>query len=984
MKKIQIYIFSIFLLGLLFLAGCQVINEDTVGSRLLPQQTETLPAQTETPGQVQIPPSISTSGSGGGSGGGSSSGSFDNSITGVVFLGENLGENPVFSTGVDARDLPFLFDGVITFGGRDYDVSEQLYFSQRNNLSLQTSLLSGEDAYESNIVMEVEKGALEYLYSFDSPIDLKQVTSTNPLQLELSDDTFLTLIGVSGPNSFSAYVGKGLFIDGGEGTTSFKDWKLTLIQMGSNGDIRFDVNGITDILANGQTKVINGLRVTNLAQFYSGLGVTADAVYVVVAPDQLEIIRDGQVYFGGDNSCGNTAEDSDCWKFIVKNMDRTGTTSVTNTPQNGIAYGTGPVLGLKGDFALNDNTDNPPQVGECINLPNDYVSVCFKSLNTNDDENMLLTFERDTGFDSETAEAGVSSLATSAILIDSSFKGSFFLNVTGVNADKIWLAGHNQTHAGVYYEDMNGVTHLDSFVGKGTSFLGFLEPNIGSFYTNYNVDNMGKGDIAVTLSPAFSGYSGVDAIFSKWNLINYSVNSLGAIPSFSEASELLWEGVSIGTKDEDHRTRFGIIIRDPKLNGASDSVKLEIPTEQVTGNILVGKPSVVILGDYNGNGCIDASSDGTVTIGEEWDAFIKYYNDQDKRADLDSNGVVEFEDFVLFATQTQNNGCEFPVRSNEYFLDFFESVTVDGKIVILKEVRSDGRIFVAVETLDGKIEESFINFQESVVINGLKITNFKYFYDSNIIINSAASLIIEIADVDTGETCVDSDAKDNTNVNYGDSHYIKGTLYKNGQPIAVDSCNSAPVLCNNNVVGCKGDYLIEWYFASPIEACDQQWAAFKCPNGCKDGSCDETLTPPSSEDVFFNTQETLTLFGAKVQLLEVYRNSVKVSLSHKEKPMHISVGDSCMGVYVTEVFYAAPSSSSNAATLTVSPDVATSTSCKQQKGDGDNDGDVDFEDYNLFNTAFSNPLKYTVVFDFDDDRDVDFTDFTMFAQIQQS
>ena len=53
----------------------------------------------------------------------------------------------------------------------------------------------------------------------------------------------------------------------------------------------------------------------------------------------------------------------------------------------------------------------------------------------------------------------------------------------------------------------------------------------------------------------------------------------------AEDIDLVWKTTNIGTKDEDHRSLYGIIIKDPKTNNAIDKVDLEMPEEQVKAEI---------------------------------------------------------------------------------------------------------------------------------------------------------------------------------------------------------------------------------------------------------------------------------------------------------------------------------------------------------------------------------------------------------------
>ena len=71
---------------------------------------------------------------------------------------------------------------------------------------------------------------------------------------------------------------------------------------------------------------------------------------------------------------------------------------------------------------------------------------------------------------------------------------------------------------------------------------------------------------------------------------------MGATKDSADAGELAWNVggptefstvTNLGTKDEDHRSRFGLIIKDPKGNGGSDRVRLEIPTDMIQANVVV-------------------------------------------------------------------------------------------------------------------------------------------------------------------------------------------------------------------------------------------------------------------------------------------------------------------------------------------------------------------------------------------------------------
>jgi len=89
-----------------------------------------------------------------------------------------------------------------------------------------------------------------------------------------------------------------------------------------------------------------------------------------------------------------------------------------------------------------------------------------------------------------------------------------------------------------------------------------------------------------------------------WDISGNNLDSLGDTRSSEEAGELTWRQgtINLGTKDEDHRSRYGIIIRDPKSHGSGDEVVFDIPGDLVEGTVIVKGTSTVVSGGSGGSG----------------------------------------------------------------------------------------------------------------------------------------------------------------------------------------------------------------------------------------------------------------------------------------------------------------------------------------------------------------------------------------------
>ena len=103
--------------------------------------------------------------------------------------------------------------------------------------------------------------------------------------------------------------------------------------------------------------------------------------------------------------------------------------------------------------------------------------------------------------------------------------------------------------------------------------------------TAYSVFNLTVMPYDSTYLPTYQ-----DNISMYWSTTSNLITSLGGTASSEEAGELEWEGTTyttIGTKDENHRTMYGVIVKNPKSHGASDEVVLSIPKDQVFANIAI-------------------------------------------------------------------------------------------------------------------------------------------------------------------------------------------------------------------------------------------------------------------------------------------------------------------------------------------------------------------------------------------------------------
>ena len=537
-------------------------------------------------------------------------------VTEEIPLGSNTSDAQSYTLDVELGDddVESLLDTEITFQSSDYDIEELLEINQAGNaVVVATSLTSSEDDYQTDVVLEIARDAIKYYYVFSETIQPNDSTSANPLEVKFLGKTLkLTSIDDTDNTKFTAQVGAEYFLNSGDSVVS-EGKTVTLSRVGSGGAIVVDIDGVTETVPSSSTETINGIEITNDETFYDSNNQAASAATVIVGEDAQETYKDGDPYVGED-------DDNPDWVWNTNNLNSKAATTTDTT-----AEFTGPYLGIENDFIYNDDSDNPPKVGECIDLPNNYVSVCIDSLTVSDDNYATYTFEFDNSADLSDADGALTAAPTlfihtnqeEGLTIDrSQLAAQNGTSTSDVKTDEIWLhssAGSaanlsgNVTAVGVFYKDTNdnkvklaGLADHNSSMTTQNYFAHINYDNTKDtdivFYLNGS--DAPSGEVELTLVPFHStdlpDYN--DNVSMRWGMSSNKFNSLGNTASSEEADELLWNGAdaagalnrqTLGTKDEDHRTRYGVIIRDPKSHGSSDEVVLDVPGDQVQANVVV-------------------------------------------------------------------------------------------------------------------------------------------------------------------------------------------------------------------------------------------------------------------------------------------------------------------------------------------------------------------------------------------------------------
>jgi len=507
-------------------------------------------------------------------------------------LGANVtkvGSTSLMDSTLTDDDLSGLQDTSIDLNGSNYDVHDEVRLA--GSVKIVTSLSAPDDNYESDIYMEVQAaGGLKYCYVWDETVNLDVHTSSNTvLEMEFLGQT-LEVYDIVSASSIQAIAGTELFMDAGD-TIDVDGKTVTFVKCGASSAV-IDVDGERDVVSSATTKTINGIKV-RVKDVFNEDETEFDSAVLIVGADALETYKNGDPYFGED-------EDNPDWVWEFDSLATAGSGS------------TGQTFCVKNKKVINDLGDDPAGVGEYISFPNDFVQIGIDSLTVADDSYATYKVYYESSTDLSNVNAAWTEEKTFIIesldysegikILESPGSGEWLStggNLTAdIKADKVFLHVNDYDGAAVdvLYEDSN-----NKIADAGTINLSATNTDINVMQVNYK-DTKGT-DIAIDLRGAINASTdNVTLVFTAEAETNIGVeddivillgdngadfDALGVTLSNDEDLELRYNDTRIGTKNEDHRTKYGIIIRDPEDHGNNDEVELEIPGDQVKANVVV-------------------------------------------------------------------------------------------------------------------------------------------------------------------------------------------------------------------------------------------------------------------------------------------------------------------------------------------------------------------------------------------------------------
>jgi len=526
----------------------------------------------------------------------------------------NCGSTTFFDQEIEDTDVSILQDTEINFDGKDIDIRTVLLLGQYSP-SIETSLTLPDDDLGADVMMKVDKDSIKYLYVFDKSINLSTATSTISANVRFLGQRF-KIVGATN-TSITAQVGEEFFMDTGDAVT-VEGKTITLLNVASSSVV-IDVDGEQEFIDENQAETVNGIEILVDGVFDAQEKGERSAV-LVIGLDAKTTNTDGDDF-------SNLIEDWD-WDIGYLTSSAPTVLSLTGTP----TVTSGPYFGIENDFTINSDDDDGivttnAATASCYTLPGDFIELCLDSLSVSDTDYVNIKVEFDTSLDTSKGITG-GGASRKAILIRSVNENQGLQvesdNLGSLSADfktnKIWLHinATDSSMMDVFYRDDADSGNSPKLAG--TFAITASETNIGRVFfqdtkgnnAEWDVSNQtGSSDLLFNLtldiagSEADSPSPGTDDLVIE---IGHdagtfaNITSIGPTADSEEAGELTWGANSknIGTKDEDHRGIYGVIVKDPKSHGANDEVVLDVPGDQVLANVVVKGTATAVSGGTGG------------------------------------------------------------------------------------------------------------------------------------------------------------------------------------------------------------------------------------------------------------------------------------------------------------------------------------------------------------------------------------------------
>jgi len=476
----------------------------------------------------------------------------------------------VTATTLRANKLAGFIDTKVRWDSKDVTVKENLMVK---GLDLKTSVDDSELGSGVFLGTVTDMSTNKFLYTYEisgSNFDYTAVadSSSKKLEIKFLNKNFEIIDVTNGTkDSITFKLGEDAVLGMGD-TVTVDGTTVKINSIGSNS-VSVTVGDLTRIIATSSEYDFGPVTVSINSILYTD-DVNSRQVDLTVGSDILKTVENGDSMevFGEPDR----ARDAN-WVWYI-DADNADTTKLN--------------IGALFNQYLLDHTDDLKGVGEYLTLPNNYAKVSINRLNTDsyaDIEGKFMisvTVDQDENGDETTSYERLPAFVLTSSESNTGFRVK--VNSAWTETDTVYILRNavNQTIGA--FENSDGYIQIFN-IGTNANNTG----NVTSELTVYYQDT--EKAVTYTDNPAALAFTIAEGTEGNivWD-VDIAQRILGAESKQAEAVELTIDGNSIGTVEEDYRTQYGFIVRNPKSNGDRDVLAFAVPSEQVKATVIVEGP----------------------------------------------------------------------------------------------------------------------------------------------------------------------------------------------------------------------------------------------------------------------------------------------------------------------------------------------------------------------------------------------------------
>ncbi len=514
----------------------------------------------------------------------------DGEVEDEIYVGEDR-----FASGAtyDDGDISVLRDSSVRYAGTTENFEEKIMID-----SEAFTAVTGEDDedYETDVHLKTEKHAISYVLDFDDPVEWDDEET---LDLEVLGEDF-TITEVKDSDTVTLSATKEEWLSSGEEievTVDGQEYTIKNAGVYGDNDAMVDVNGVQVLMNDGGDS--DGdvedfdydnfeLELENVA---NDDGTENDLIKIsygsTVSEDATDLEAAEMLGYGDDVSEAEWVWDIDANSThlnhigVTYNFDREDVES-----------------------ELNEDWMKPAlMAGDSIEFPNEFAQIEFAQVQNMDHENVWMETDKDMYWASDDSPGwiddedgmGLELRADSDIIsveVDGDSAGTYeevYINYNGSD----WLVGGDD---GSSKDELYEGTDLMSDVSFG------IEDDNGEVPINIALNGGDEID-TVTIGGIAGAYNSATPVTKHDGDLVWDINWGEDDEDNAENDDLKLDGDSIGGKDYDILTHYGVIINDPEngLESGYGSLDLDFPTEAITYDLAITADDVNVDGGDSGS-----------------------------------------------------------------------------------------------------------------------------------------------------------------------------------------------------------------------------------------------------------------------------------------------------------------------------------------------------------------------------------------------